>query len=54
MFAGQDLRYFNEFSFAITSSSGKSLRHIALCLVDHKNSAVHAPTLKVKNSDPYP
>ena len=51
--AGYDL-VFNEFSSAITSTSGKSLRNIALgALVDHENPALDVSTLRVENDNPY-
>lgn len=54
MLSGHDFRSFNEFSSAISSTLEKSLRRIALwALVDHENPAPEAPTLKVKNGDPY-
>lgn len=51
--AGHDL-VFNLFSSAITSTSGKSLRNIALgALVDHEHPALDVPTLRVKQDNPY-
>lgn len=51
--AGHNFGSFNQFSSAMTSTSGKSLRNAVLqALADHENPALDVPTLRVKNDDP--